>query len=134
MSTETPRTPFEVLGGAPVVRAIVETFYDVMERDEPDLARLHRLDDDGRVHRDARDRFALFLVGWLGGPQDYVARHGHPRLRMRHGHVPIGLEMRDAWMRAMRAALDTHGVIGPLRPFLEERLSALADHMRNRPG
>ena len=29
--------------------------------------------------------FALFFIGWLGGPQDYVERHGHPRLRRRPG-------------------------------------------------
>src|SRR3954463_8931412 len=81
--------PFDELGGEAPVRALVELFYDVMDRDEPELGRLHPLDDAGRVSRASRDRFALFLVGWLGGPQDYVAAHGHPRLRMRHARVPV---------------------------------------------
>jgi hemoglobin len=39
--------------------------------------------------------------------------------------------MRDAWLRCMGAALDAHGVQGELRAFLDEKLSALADFMRN---
>jgi hemoglobin len=62
----------------------------------------------------------LFLVGWLGGPQTYMERHGHPRLRMRHGHVPVDQDMRDAWMRAMTRALDQRNVTGDLRRFLDE--------------
>jgi hemoglobin len=127
-------TPFELLGGEARVRAIAEIFYDVMEREEPALARLHPLDAEGRIVREARERFALFFVGWLGGPQTYVERHGHPRLRMRHGHVPVDTAMRDAWMRAMIRAFDAEGVEGPVRAFLETRLADLADFLRNRPG
>src|SRR5688572_17331718 len=99
-------TPFERLGGEAEVRAIAERFYDLMSEREPELARLHPCDDDGRVAREPRDKFALFFIGWLGGPQDYVARHGHPRLRMRHGRVLVNVAMRDAWMRCMRGAID----------------------------
>jgi hypothetical protein len=34
----------------------------------------------------------------------------------------------------MFKALDQHGVEGPIRAFLETRLSDLADHMRNAEG
>ena len=124
-------TPFELLGGAERVRALVETFYDVMSEHEPALARLHPCTPEGAVARSSRDRFALFLIGWLGGPQDYIAQHGHPRLRMRHAHVPVDEAMRDAWLRSMTAALDTHGVAGELRSFLDERFAQVADFMRN---
>ena len=127
-------TPFEQLGGAERVRALVERFYDVMAEREPALARLHRCTPDGQVDRGSRDRFALFLIGWLGGPQDYVAQHGHPRLRMRHGRVPVNVAMRDAWLRSMSAALDAEGVTGELRAFLEDRFGQVADFMRNAPG
>ena len=59
-----------------------------------------------------RERFGLFLIGWLGGPQDYIEQHGHPRLRMRHGRVPVDAAMRDAWLRCMYKALDVHDVQG----------------------
>lgn len=133
MSEKLP-IPYDILGGEPAVRRLVEHFYDAMDRDEPALARLHRLDEQGKVSRESRDRFALFLIGWLGGPQDYIAQHGHPRLRMRHARVPVDVAMRDAWMRAMRTAMDEVGVAGDLRGFLEQRFAEVADFMRNRPG
>jgi hemoglobin len=124
-------TPFALLGGAERVSAIVETFYDVMGEREPALAKLHACDEAGRVSQGSRDRFAMFLVGWLGGPADYIQHHGHPRLRMRHARVPVDLAMRDAWLRAMAAALDAHGVTGPVRAFLDQRFAEVADFMRN---
>lgn len=127
-------TPFEQLGGAERIRAIVERFYDVMSEREPALAHLHQCTPDGKVDRGSRDRFALFLIGWLGGPQDYIAQHGHPRLRMRHGRVPVDIAMRDAWLRSMSAALDAEGVTGELRGFLEDRFAQVADFMRNVEG
>lgn len=126
--------PYNGLGGAEAVKALVERFYDAMDRSEPELARLHRLDAGGKIDRETRDRFALFLIGWLGGPQDYMAKHGHPRLRMRHGHVPINLAMRDAWVRSMKIALDEQGVQGELRRFLDARFAEVADFLRNVEG
>lgn len=122
--------PFAALGEAKV-REVVEHFYDAMSRIEPELAALHVCDPDGRVCRESRDRFALFLVGWLGGPQEYMARHGHPRLRMRHAHVPVDARMRDAWVRCMQVALDECGVAGNVRRFLDGRFLQVADFLRN---
>jgi hemoglobin len=124
-------TPFARLGGAEVVRAIVERFYDAMSELEPALARLHPCDADGRVARESRDKFGLFFIGWLGGPQDYIAQHGHPRLRMRHAHVPVSTDMARAWMRCMRHALDASGVEGDTRSFLDSKLEDLAAFLRN---
>ncbi len=123
--------PWEALGGREGIAALVEHFYDEMSRSEPALAALHRLDERGLVDRGSRDRFALFLVGWLGGPQDYMAKHGHPRLRMRHAHFPVDVAMRDAWVRCMRAAMDARGVEGELRRFLDARFLQVADFLRN---
>jgi hemoglobin len=126
-----PQTPFALLGGADRVRALVESFYDLMSDREPALSRLHRCTPEGRVDRYSRDRFALFLIGWLGGPQDYIAQHGHPRLRMRHAGVPVGTAMRDAWLRCMTAAMDAQQLAGPVRAFLDGRFAEVADAMRN---
>lgn len=126
-------TPYELLGGETAVRALSERFYDVMSEREPALARLHECDENGSVSQGSRDRFSLFLMLWLGGPQDYLAQQGHPRLRMRHAHVPVDIAMRDAWMRAMTAAMDELGVAGPVRTFLDGRFADVADFLRNRP-
>lgn len=113
------------------MRALVERFYDAMDESEPELARLHPL-EDGKVSRASRDLFASFLIGWLGGPQEYVRLHGHPRLRMRHAHVPITVAMRDAWLRSMRTALAHPSITPDMRAFLDQKLGELADFLRNR--
>ncbi len=126
-------TPFERIGGEANVRALAERFYDAMDEHEPALAALHPL-QDGKVSRAARDKFALFLIGWLGGPQEYMRLHGHPRLRMRHGHLAVTQAMRDAWMRSMRMALEHESIEAQMRSFLDEKLGNVADFLRNQPG
>jgi hemoglobin len=128
------QTPYNLLGGADRVRALVERFYDLMSEREPALAKLHVCDPDGKVDRGSRDRFALFLIGWLGGPQDYIQQHGHPRLRMRHGRVRVDIAMRDAWLRCMQAAMTELGVSGEVRAYLDTRFADVADFMRNVEG
>ena len=54
----------------------------------------------------ARNRLALFLIQYFGGPTTYSDERGHPRLRIRHAPFPIDTVMRDTWMRHMLAALD----------------------------
>ncbi len=126
--------PFHRLGGEAGVQALAEAFYDAMDAHEPALARLHELDEQGRVSRGMRERFGLFLIGWLGGPQHYMEKHGHPRLRMRHGTVPVDMGMRDAWMRCMTRAMDARGVKGGVRLFLDKRFADVADFLRNTEG
>jgi hemoglobin len=126
-------SPFDRLGGAEPVRALVEHFYDAMSELEPTLAALHPCDETGRVARRSRDRFASFFIGWLGGPQDYIAENGHPRLRMRHARVPVDDAMAGAWLRCMREAMNRAGVGEEVRGFLEAKLGDLTQFLRNQP-
>jgi hemoglobin len=125
-------TPFSRIGEARIA-LLVERFYDVMSEREPELAAMHRCDADGKIDRATRERFRLFLRGWLGGPDDYVKQHGHPRLRMRHAHLSIDTAMRDAWLRCMAVALDAAEVEGDVRSFLDSQFALGADFVRNQP-
>jgi hemoglobin len=125
-------TPYDALGRE-ASGALAKRFYDHMDAHEPDLVALHRRGDDGNVSPVVRERFASFLVQWLGGPDDYQKIHGHPRLRMRHGHVAIGAAQRDAWLRCMNAALDHPDVTDEVRGYLGRRFAEVADFLRNRP-
>lgn len=130
------RTPdavstFDAIGGDGVVRGLVDRFYDLMEL-EPAYAgirRLHPATLDG-----SRDKLFWFLCGWLGGPDHYVQRFGHPRLRARHLPFEIGIAERDQWMACMRQAMQDCG----LDPAWQHKLAAAflntADWMRNRGG
>jgi hemoglobin len=123
--------PYQQLGGREVVLALVERFYDLMEQTEPALAGLHEIDAAGKISRRNRDRFASFLLGWLGGPDDYVRENGHSRLRMRHARVSIDSAQRDAWLRCMFAAMDACAVSASVRAFLRQRFAEVADFLRN---
>lgn len=124
------KSPFELIGSEGVAQISLR-FYAAMAEDEPALAALHSCDDQGRISTEMQEKFALFLVGWLGGPQVYVEKHGHPRLRMRHNHVKIDKAMRDAWLRCMATALDEAKLQRPLREFLDERFYGMANHLIN---
>lgn len=127
-------SPFESLGGRAIVERLGARFYEIMERDEPALAAVHRqAPGGGGIEPEVKRRFTLFLVGWLGGPQEYMAQHGHPRLRQRHGRVPVDVSLRDAWLRCMTRALDDCQVTGPVRSFLDQRFAEVADFLRNVP-
>ena len=126
------RTPFELMGGEDAVRRLVDRFYDVMDT-EPEAAGIRALHPP--TLESSREKLRLFLTGWLGGPQLYVERYGHPRLRARHLPFPIAEPERDAWVWCMDRALDEQAMPEELRVFLKERFRAVADHMRNQaPG
>lgn len=130
-SSEQAQTPYEQLGGREAVLQLTERFYELMDENEPDLARLHPLDEQGRVSRRSRDRFGLFLLGWLGGPDDYVQQFGHPRLRMRHAKVRIDKAQRDAWVRCMLQAMKEAKIVPAAENFLRQRFEEVADFLRN---
>jgi hemoglobin len=126
-------TPFALVGGRAAVERLAARFYEVMERDEPALSALHRQSGAG-IDPQVKARFALFLIGWLGGPQEYAEQHGHPRLRMRHARVAVGVAMRDAWLRCMGKAMDDCGVRGEVRGFLDQRFAEVASFLMNDAG
>ena len=131
MTVGPARTPFDAIGHEAAV-ALAHRFYDHMDAHEPALVAVHQTDGEGRVDRGVRERFALFLVEWLGGPRGYSSAHGHPRLRMRHAHVPIGTDLRDAWLRCMNAALVHPTIDEETRAFLMRRFAEVAEFLRNR--
>ena len=123
------QTPYALLGGAAAVRALVDRFYDLMDL-EPDYAgirALHPAALDG-----SRDKLFWFLCGWLGGPDHYVQRHGHPRLRARHLPYAIGIAERDQWLACMVQAMHEQVVDETLAQRLAESFFGTADWMRNR--
>ncbi len=122
--------PYEAIGGAEATQRLCDRFYDLMDSlpEAAEVRALHPPDLTG-----SRDKFADFLSGWLGGPQRYVEKYGHPRLRMRHIRFPIGDQVRDQWMLCMRLALAEVVEDVVLRDALERAFSGVADHMRNQP-
>ena len=124
-------TPFEWIGGEEKIKAMVERFYDLMDL-EPAYADLRRA--HGSELAKARQHLFWFLSGWMGGPQHYTERFGHPRLRMRHMPFVIGIKERDQWLACMDQAMRETEVPEKLRERLKESFFQTADWMRNAPG
>ena len=129
--TKQPATAFDWVGGEAKVRELVDRFYDLMDL-EPgygELRALHPTHLDG-----SRDKLFWFLCGWLGGPQHFVERFGHPRLRARHLPFPIGIKERDQWLACMDQAMREEQLDPVLVERLKESYFNTADWMRNRGG
>ena len=123
-----PATPFDWIGGESAVQALVDRFYDLMEL-EPAYRELRA--SHGASLQEARQKLGWFLSGWLGGPQHYVERFGHPRLKMRHMPFKIGIVERDQWLACMDQAMRETGVDEALRQRLLQSFFQTADWMRN---
>ena len=107
-----PTTPFEIIGGAPVIHAIVERFYDLMESD-PAYAQLRAMHkpDLGPM----RASLADFLIAWSGGPRDWFEKRPGACIMSAHAKFPITPAISQQWVDAMRRSVDEH---------LDPRLSA----------
>lgn len=122
---------FALIGGEPALQALVERFYDLMDL-EPCYTELRA--SHGSTLDDARQKLFWFLCGWMGGPDYYQERFGHPRLRGRHLPFSIGIRERDQWVACMDQAMQETEVPEPLRLRLSESFMKTADFMRNRNG
>ena len=122
-------TLFEWIGGEAHVKALIERFYDLMEL-EPQYAALRAA--HGSTLADARQKLFWFLCGWLGGPQHFVERFGHPMLRARHMPFSIGIVERDQWLACMSQAMTELKFDPQLAHRLSESFFGTADWMRNR--
>jgi hemoglobin len=121
-------TLYEEMGGEEGIRRLVNRFYDLMDS-APEAAHIRAL--HAASLKASREKLFMFFSGWTGGPQLYVERFGHPRLRARHLPFPIGERERDEWLWCMDRALDEHEVPELIRMQVRGSLHSLADHMRN---
>jgi len=121
-------TVFEAVGGAETFKVLVERFYSGVASD-PVLRAVYPEEDLSA----AAERLTLFLIQYWGGPDDYSARRGHPRLRLRHQPFAIGQAERDAWLRHMTAAVESLEMPSEIRKALLDYFETTSTAMINRP-
>jgi hemoglobin len=119
---------YEMLGGEAGLRSLVDRFYDLMDS-SPEAARIRSF--HAKSLKGSREKLFMFLSGWSGGPQLYIEKFGHPRLRMRHMPFSIGATERDQWLWCMNKALEEGGLDPRVVKYLKERFAETADFMRN---
>jgi hemoglobin len=121
-------TAYDLLGGDARVRELVDRFYDLMDLEArfAVLRALHPESMDG-----SRDKLYWFLSGWMGGPNLYIEKLGHPMLRARHLPYAIASPERDQWLACMREAMQSLQIAPDLTERLMGAFFGTADWMRN---
>ena len=129
MSETNKQNSYERIGGDEGLKQLVKKFYDYMDTlpEAKTIRDLHAKD-----LRSAREKLFMFLSGWMGGPDRYIAAFGHPRLRARHLPFPIGTEERDQWLMCMRKALAEMDIDTLFKEQLMSSFTQTADHMMNK--
>ena len=131
MDTAVATTPYQALGGADGIHRLVDRFYELMnELPEAYAARRIHPESLAGAHESQHE----VLSGCFGGPNLYIEKKGHPRLRGRHRPYAIGPTERDQWMLCMRTALNEQVTDEHLRTGLLQVFTQMADHMVNTDG
>ena len=123
------RSIYELSGGEPTFRLLVERFYAAVAED-PVLRVVYPEEDLSG----ATERLTLFLIQYWGGPPTYSERRGHPRLRLRHQPFAIGRAERDAWLRHMTAAVKSIELAPGVSKALLDYFETSSTAMINQPA
>jgi len=119
---------YEEMGGEAFFTDLVSQFYAQVALD-PILRPMY---PEGDL-KAAALRLQWFLEQYWGGPSTYQENRGHPRLRMRHAEFHINLAAHDAWLKAMRTAVDGVEMKPELKAQLWTYLEMAAAAMVNQP-
>lgn len=116
-----PDSFFDAVGGEETFNLVVHRFYQQVKEDDL-IGPMYPADD----WEGAEDRLRWFLMQYWGGPTHFSHHRGHPRLRMRHAHFPIGEKEAERWLEMMDKAIDTIDDTILPTPYRE----AMREHMQ----
>ncbi len=119
---------YERFGGRAAVVALVDAFYAAMDT-RPDARAIRAMHAADLA--ETRRVLVTYFCEWLGGPRDYSASRGTPRLRRAHGPFRIDRAARDAWLACMQQALAQTCADTTLRADLMAAFGKIAEHLRN---
>lgn len=120
---------YEIIGGMAVIEKLVDDFYFIMSTDPAakECFKTH----EGRDIGESAEKLKLFLSGWLGGPQLYLEKHGHPRLRMRHAPFVISQKEAEQWLYCMNLAFQKSKISPEIHNKIMDSLEGVALMLRN---
>jgi len=128
---ENQASTYDKIGGEETVGKLCDRFYELMDT-VPQFAELRSMHPESLAG--AREKLFMFLSGWFGGPDLFVEKFGHPKLRARHMGFSIGTRERDQWVACMVLAMEDVGLDEEIRKVLLNNFFNTADFMRNREG
>ena len=118
---------FQAAGGEAGVTDLVTRFYRVMDT-APEAAHIRAMHPKDITV--TADKLALFLCGWLGGPQLFGPKYGSISIPGVHQHLVIHEEQRDAWLFCMERALEEVDYADDFKQYLLKALSVPAERVR----
>lgn len=121
-----PPTAYQIIGGEPAVRRVVDRFYDLMDTDPAyaELRAMHAGDLDT-----VRDSLTGFLVAWLGGPREWFEQRPGVCMMSAHRGVSFTESSARQWADAMTRAIEAEVEDPLLRPRMAQALAGLALNM-----
>ncbi|WP_137680455.1 group II truncated hemoglobin [Aurantiacibacter suaedae] len=127
MNDQSKLTPYEQIGSQPVIAAVVERFYDLMDS-EPAYAELRAIHAADLTPM--RISLAGFLAGWAGGPRDWFEANPGKCMMSMHSGFPITAQTAGQWVEAMAHAFADCGLADhPVGKLMNERFEMMAGGM-----
>ncbi len=120
-------TSFQAAGGSAGIDKLVYRFYEYMERlpEAQVLRAMHAAD-----LTEVREKLAVFLVAWLGGPNEYRERFGPISIPGFHARFVIDEAARDAWLLCMARAVDEQPWATTFKTYFMQAISVPAERVR----
>lgn len=121
-------TIYERIGGGTVLRKLAKVFYRNMDtlEEAQGIRKLH-----AKSLKISEKKLFMFLSGFFGGPNLYMEKYGHPKLRQRHLPFVIGKDEAEQWLDCMNRALEEVVLRKDLKQEMLQYFSQAAYHMVN---
>jgi hemoglobin len=118
---------YRAAGGTAGIDLLVRRFYEHMDAlpEARAIREMHAAD-----LTEVRDKLAVFLVAWLGGPNEYRARFGSISIPSFHARFPIDEAERDAWLLCMARAVDEQPWDETFKLYFMQAIGVPAERVR----
>jgi hemoglobin len=118
---------YQAAGGKIGIRKLVDCFFDHMGSEPKYRVIFDWHPEDKEV---SRDKLALFLCGWMGGPRLFVEKYGSISIPGAHKHLKVTALERDLWLDCMSLALAQQDYPASLVDYLRQQLFIPAERIR----
>jgi hemoglobin len=118
---------YQAAGGQVGIRKLVDDFFDIMGTD-PKYRVIYDWHPEDR--ETSRDKLALFLCGWMGGPKPFIEKYGSIRITVAHQHLQVTEVERDLWLDCMLRAMKQQNYPEALVIYLNKQFFIPAERVR----
>lgn len=118
---------YRAAGGSEGIRRLVERFYVHMDT-LPIAATIRAMHDADLTL--VRDKLAVFLCAWLGGPNEYRQKFGPISIPSFHARFAIDEAERDAWLACMMLAVEEQPWDDAFKRYFMQAIAMPAERCR----